>query len=362
MTIKKLLILTLFTSFSYFLNAQVFINGAKSKIVSQGSPSISMNGLNILNEGELHLGGGEVTIRGTKDTYIEGTTPLIFHDLKLKISGELVIGTHLSVNNQFILENGEVDLQDYNLFLPKNESKLIGENSNNRVVSSGSGEIIKYYTQQNLKNENVGNLGLVFENFENLDTLLIKRGHSTLHIPFGESITRYYKVSTKKKPHDKLRIGLEYFDDEILVKDPNMKEQVWIQNNGEWNRTEANLSRGSSANGHIAKAQVEIYESIITVGLYKRLIDKALIPNVFTPNNDGINDYFIIPEIEKLPGAQVKIYNVYGNLLYAQTNYQENPWDGKLRGKTQPFGVYLYQVIDEENPLEFIEGEITIIK
>ncbi|WP_323758465.1 gliding motility-associated C-terminal domain-containing protein [Roseivirga sp.] len=359
---NKLLLLFIFTIFFFSLNAQVFINGTNSKIVSQGSPSISMNGLDLINEGELRLDGGEVTIRGTKDAYIDGTNSPIFNDLKLRISGDLVIGTHITVNNQFIIEAGGVDLQDYNLLLPKNESKLIGENSNNRVLSSGSGEIIKYYTQQNLKNENVGNLGLMFNDFENSDGLLIKRGHSILPIPFGESITRYYKVSTKMKPQDKLNIGLEYFDDEVLVKDPKLKEQIWIQNNGEWNRTEANLSRGGNANGNIVKAQVEIYESIITVGLYKKLIDKALIPNVFTPNNDGINDYFIIPEIEKLPRAQVKIYNVYGNLLYDQTNYNANPWDGKLSGKTQPFGVYLYQVIDEENPLEFIEGEITIIK
>mgnify|MGYP003632278189 CR=1 FL=1 len=362
MTNNKLLILIIFTSLSYSLNAQVFITGTKSKVVSQGSPSISINGLDLLNEGELRLDGGEVIIRNTKDTYIEGTTSPTFHDLKIKISGDLVIGTHLTVNNQLILEDGEVDLQDYNLFLPKNESKLIGENSDNRVLSSGSGEIIKYYTIQNLKNENVGNLGLTFNDFENSDTLLIKRGHSTLHIPFGESITRYYKVSTKKRPLNKLHIGLQYFDDEILVRDPDMQEQVWIQNNGEWNRTEANLSSMSHTNGNILKARVEIYESIITVGLYKKLIDKSIIPNVFTPNNDGINDYFIIPGIEKLPGAQVKIYTAYGNLLYAQTNYEENPWDGGFNGKTQPFGVYIYQIIDEENPLEFIEGEIAIIK
>jgi gliding motility-associated-like protein len=96
--------------------------------------------------------------------------------------------------------------------------------------------------------------------------------------------------------------------------------------------------------------------------LYRRLISKSEIPNVFTPNQDGINDTFIIPGIEKLSNAEVQIYNIYGRLLFTSNDYLKNPWDGTFNHQLQPIGTYHFQVIDSSNPLEFIQGEISIIK
>ena len=72
------------------------------------------------------------------------------------------------------------------------------------------------------------------------------------------------------------------------------------------------------------------------------LENKISIPNIFTPNNDNSNDEF---EIKNLPkGAQVKIYNRWGALLF-ESNEPLNYWDGRTKSGTPvPDGIYYYLI------------------
>lgn len=360
---RLLTIIALAGVISFSMNAQVFINGSNAHIVSQGAPTIRVNGFDFVNNGEFSQKQGEFILQSSKsEAYLEGKNTPEFANFKLDIEGTLYTSTNLIVQKDFLIEKGEVDLQHSDLILPSNESKLKGETITYRILSSGTGEVVKYSIGEQISNQNVGNLGLIFSQFDNTDTLVVRRGHSALSVPFGESITRYYKVSTRKKAQDRIDLELEYFEDEVVTRDPNMVEQIWVLNDGEWDRAQANIAQNNKLNGRAVKANLEIYESTITVGLYRRLIDVSAIPNTFTPNNDGINDWFLIPGIEKLPNAEVRIYNVYGKLLYSTKDYLTSPWSGMNNGRPHPIGSYLYQVVDTTNPLEFIEGEVNIIR
>ncbi|RRN76687.1 gliding motility-associated C-terminal domain-containing protein, partial [Pseudoxanthomonas sp. SGD-10] len=82
------------------------------------------------------------------------------------------------------------------------------------------------------------------------------------------------------------------------------------------------------------------------------------IPEGFSPNNDGINDYFVI---ENAAGKRVdlEIYNRWGNVVYKSTDYQNN-WAGKCTegiclGEDLPVGTYYYIVkIDNQKKVGFI--------
>ena len=52
------------------------------------------------------------------------------------------------------------------------------------------------------------------------------------------------------------------------------------------------------------------------------------IPEGFSPNDDGINDLFVIRGIEKFPNNFIQIYNRWGNKVYEMNSYT-NKWDGK---------------------------------
>jgi len=57
------------------------------------------------------------------------------------------------------------------------------------------------------------------------------------------------------------------------------------------------------------------------------LIKDADIPNIFTPNSDGINDYFVIKNIEKCNSNHLVIKDRSGRTIFEKLNYQ-NDWDG----------------------------------
>jgi gliding motility-associated-like protein len=68
----------------------------------------------------------------------------------------------------------------------------------------------------------------------------------------------------------------------------------------------------------------------------------ARVPNAFTPNGDGINDYLII-DGGPFAELELKIYNSWGNLLY-ESNDVNAAWDGTFKGRVQPNGDYIYTV------------------
>jgi gliding motility-associated-like protein len=87
------------------------------------------------------------------------------------------------------------------------------------------------------------------------------------------------------------------------------------------------------------------------------------IPNTFTPNNDGVNDFWNIKGLEQFPNVTVDIYTRYGQLVYHSAGYAR-PFDGTTaKQKILPVGAYYY-VIDVHKPvcLGKIAGNITIIR
>ncbi|MGN6510461.1 MAG: MBG domain-containing protein, partial [Chitinophaga sp.] len=66
------------------------------------------------------------------------------------------------------------------------------------------------------------------------------------------------------------------------------------------------------------------------------------IPNTFSPNGDGINDYWTIPELRNYPNTYVTIVNRDGQMVFESRNFTR--WDGRTGGRDLPAGVYFYRV------------------
>lgn len=84
------------------------------------------------------------------------------------------------------------------------------------------------------------------------------------------------------------------------------------------------------------------------------------IPTAFTPNGDGLNDYF------KVYGNTdyffMKIYNRWGENIYTTHSIDFN-WDGTYKGVPCPMGVYVYFIIAEKNRItDKYKGNITLIR
>ncbi|MCB9223742.1 MAG: gliding motility-associated C-terminal domain-containing protein [Crocinitomicaceae bacterium] len=88
------------------------------------------------------------------------------------------------------------------------------------------------------------------------------------------------------------------------------------------------------------------------------------IPNLITPNGDGYNDHWQIKNLEGFPEAEVTVFNIYGQIVYASAPYNNN-WGGEYKGKQLPDGTYFYILdlkIPESDPeyLPPLQGAVTI--
>ncbi len=84
------------------------------------------------------------------------------------------------------------------------------------------------------------------------------------------------------------------------------------------------------------------------------------IPNVFTPNGDGINDYFI-PSLTSVVSVDLSLYNRWGEVIYSSNELRPR-WDGTYNGIQSPNDVYTYkiQVITILGKLEIYTGHVTL--
>jgi len=84
-------------------------------------------------------------------------------------------------------------------------------------------------------------------------------------------------------------------------------------------------------------------------------------PDGITPNGDGINDTWIIDNIQLFPDAIVEVYNRWGQQLFVSAPGYPVPWDGKYKGKDLPVGTYYY-VIHSDLLEEPYTGPLTIVR
>jgi gliding motility-associated-like protein len=82
------------------------------------------------------------------------------------------------------------------------------------------------------------------------------------------------------------------------------------------------------------------------------------IPNVFSPNNDGKNDFFTVyggPAAEQI--LSMKVFDRWGNLIFVRDNIafgqESGGWNGRYQDKKMPSGTYVYLI-----EVQFINGTV----
>jgi len=88
------------------------------------------------------------------------------------------------------------------------------------------------------------------------------------------------------------------------------------------------------------------------------------IPNTITPNEDGYNDTWSISNIHNYPGAQVSVYDRWGQRVFYVTGYTAaKEWDGTNNGLRLPSATYYYVIeLRTSGVSKLYNGAITIIR
>ncbi|HEX4850084.1 MAG TPA: gliding motility-associated C-terminal domain-containing protein, partial [Puia sp.] len=87
------------------------------------------------------------------------------------------------------------------------------------------------------------------------------------------------------------------------------------------------------------------------------------VPNAFSPNDDGINDYFRIKFYEPPGNFRMSVFNRYGQRIFYTTDPSKG-WDGKVNDVPQPTGAYVWMIEYDEHhgPSKFQKGTVVLVR
>ena len=88
-------------------------------------------------------------------------------------------------------------------------------------------------------------------------------------------------------------------------------------------------------------------------------IDDIEVFNIFSPNGDGANDTWGIPDLFEFDEVTINIVDRAGRIVFMTTD-PKTRWDGTFEGNNLPAGTYIY-VIATKNPKEMRSGTINLI-
>jgi gliding motility-associated-like protein len=152
------------------------------------------------------------------------------------------------------------------------------------------------------------------------------------------------------------------YSSQLNVAGPGLVTYSWSPSIG--------LSATNVANPIASPSQTTVYTVTVTNALGLTTVlnvtvnvveDYNVTPtNIITPNGDGINDYWVIENLDSYPDNEVQIFDKAGRILYQVKNYQNN-WDGTINSNLLAEGTYYY-VINFGSGKKIKKGYITIIR
>ncbi len=93
-------------------------------------------------------------------------------------------------------------------------------------------------------------------------------------------------------------------------------------------------------------------------------LSDVFVPNVFTPNGDGVNDVFSPSGLLNLSNYELSIFNRWGDLVFISLD-PDIGWEGRNQSsQSLPIGVYVYQIkfslVDQATKV--VKGSVTLIR
>ena len=102
---------------------------------------------------------------------------------------------------------------------------------------------------------------------------------------------------------------------------------------------------------------------VLTDNLTITILEDLSIPNMFSPNDDGINDSWIIKGIEKYPNNRIVIYDRWGQEVFKTSSYNsEKAWTGKVKNNIVTEGVFYFVLELNDEEKKQYKGSITVIR
>jgi len=221
---------------------------------------------------------------------------------------------------------------------------------------------------------NLNNYKIKWENGSTQNRMLVKNTKIEYFNLINEtpkiscSIADSIKVNFNFSP-EKIVMRDEYFcfdnNDTLYLNIPTKAKYYYLNNDNRSILTENIIPITQEGEYLITSFNYENCSIDQTVNIINQCEIKILIPNSFSPNDDGLNDIFK-PHIENVNEYEMYIYNRWGDIIF-QTNDINVGWDGFYKNNKVQNDVYVYLIRlkgDKNSYLKFEEykGTITVLK
>jgi large repetitive protein len=150
-------------------------------------------------------------------------------------------------------------------------------------------------------------------------------------------------LSASMAEHQENLVGFDVNFEELIV--GKYKEVQWEFGDGSISGDLNPVHKYKKAGEYTVVLKVKGLDGCIVKTEKKIIITDYFlrIPNVFTPDGDGINDYFF-PKYIHIAKIKLLIMNKWGELIYASENLDDQGWDGLVNGQEAPEGNYVYKM------------------
>lgn len=328
--------------------------------ISEGSTFILQNA-DLVNHGTIESDKSRFHLAADQDLTISGNT-IELSNLSIEVYNHRVtLNTSMEIEEELNLVAGVFDLGSEELTLGEESGRISGENNEHRITASAGGEIVKFAELINPNQSNPGNLGIEITCGQSLGRTEIRRGHLATALPSGMSVARHFSIRAATPVSEDINFRFYFLD--IERNNLNQKHQLWKKSRNRWQamKTEAASAPSDPFPLWLSGNDFELAQQYI-VGPEQE-IEEALssIPSAFTPNADGVNDFFEIPWIQNHPEAEVSIYTRWGDLILKRTGYHRSPWNGTHKGRLLASSSFYY-IIRFEAGKAPLKGKISIVR
>lgn len=201
------------------LSAQLQIT-AGAEIKLSGNAIITLQDINLVNNGTISVAPGEGTFRfsGTGNNTISGTNVPLFDRLQIAKSGsaKILLQRNINIGSSVNFVSGDLDLNSNNIFLAT-LAAVDGESETSRIITTNGGFIEITTVLNNPAAVNPGNLGATISSTANLGTTIVRRGHQAQTNVGGanNSIFRYYDILPTNNTALNATLRIDYNDAEL---------------------------------------------------------------------------------------------------------------------------------------------------
>ena len=153
--------------------------------------------------------------------------------------------------------------------------------------------------------------------------------------------------------------------EEISIEATGLLNYTWFADSTQLEFTEDQINyspsntttirvEGQDENGCFGSAEIVLNVEETNIG------DRLIPMKFFSPNGDGIAEFWMIENIEGFTQCAVEIYDKQGNKIYEAKPYN-NDWQGRINGSPVPDGVYYFIVRCDGSGIEK-SGSITLLR